>query len=120
MAGVGAHPRGPAVGNRSLRAPLLAAVIGVTMVADCKVVIAVPTAPPTAAPSATLACIGDEGQVTYSITFTHCRCRHQLADCGGPARPELNARTKEGRSPRRERPSPHGRGASHLRRRSRA
>jgi hypothetical protein len=71
---------GPAVGNRSLRAQLLVAVIGVTMVADCKVVIAVSTAPPTAAPSATLAWIADEGQVIYSITFSHCRYRHQPAE----------------------------------------
>lgn len=71
---------GPAVGNRSLRAPLLAAVIGVIMIADCKVVITVSAAPPTAAPSAALAWIADEGQVTYSITFTRCRYRHQRAE----------------------------------------
>jgi hypothetical protein len=88
MPGLAPIPGGPAVGNRFQRAPLLAAVIGVTMIAGCKVVIAAPADPPAtghaAAPSAPgpasgghrkLARIADEGRVTYSITLTRCRAR---------------------------------------------
>jgi hypothetical protein len=78
------------VGNRSRLAPLLAAALGVTMLAGCKVVLSAPdpspAAPPAtgraAAPSAPasgghrkLARIADEGRVTYSITLTRCRTR---------------------------------------------
>lgn len=78
--------------NRSRFASLLAASLGVTMMAGCKVVVSAPDpslAPPSAtghaaAPSAPgsasgghrkLARIADEGRVTYSITLTRCRAR---------------------------------------------
>jgi hypothetical protein len=90
MAGSAFIPGGTAVGNRSRLAPLLAAALGVTMLAGCKVVLSAPDpspAPPSAtgraaAPSAPasgghrkLARIADEGRVTYSITLTRCRAR---------------------------------------------
>ena len=72
-------------------APLLAAAIGVTMIAGCKVVASAPDPSPSvppatgqAAPSAPgpaggghrkLARIADEGQVTYSVTLDRCRTR---------------------------------------------
>jgi hypothetical protein len=86
------------VGKRSLCAPLLAAVIGVTAIAGCKLVVAAgaPAAPPSATGHAAassapgpasgghrkLARIADEGRVTYSITLTRCRTRSggQLPD----------------------------------------
>jgi len=87
------------VGNRSRLAPLLAAVVGVTMLAGCKVVVSAPdpspappsdpghaTAPPAPASGrhSTLARIADEGRVTYSITLTRRRARAggQLPDPG--------------------------------------
>ena len=80
------------MGKRSRCAPLLAAAIGVTMIAGCKMVVSAPdpspSAPPAtghaAAPSGPgpasgghrkLTRIADEGQVTYSITLTRCRAR---------------------------------------------
>ena len=84
--------------KRSLCAPLLAAVIGVTAIAGCKLVVAAgaPAAPPSATGHAAassapgpasgghrkLARIADEGRVTYSITLTRCRTRSggQLPD----------------------------------------
>ena len=86
------------MGKRSLCAPLLAAVIGVTAIAGCKLVVAAgaPAAPPSATGHAAassapgpasgghwkLARIADEGRVTYSITLTRCRTRSggQLPD----------------------------------------
>ena len=88
MAGSAFIPGGTAVGNRSRLAPLLAAALGVTMLAGCKVVLSAPDpspAPPSAghaAPPAPasgghrkLARIADESRVTYSITLTRCRTR---------------------------------------------
>jgi len=89
---MGVHPwGGPAVGTRPWLAPLLAAAIGVTMIAGCKVVVSAPgpslSVPPAtgqAAPSAPglasgghrkLARIADEGRVTYSIALGRCRTR---------------------------------------------
>jgi hypothetical protein len=74
------------VGNRSRLAPLLAAALGVAMMAGCKIAPDPSPAPPSAtghaaAPSAPsggnrkLARIADEGRVTYSITLTRCRTR---------------------------------------------
>jgi hypothetical protein len=92
MAGSAFIPGGSAVGHRSRFAPLLAAALGVTMMAGCKVVVSAPDPSP-APPSATghaavpaapgpasgghrkLARIADEGRVTYSITLTRCRSR---------------------------------------------
>ena len=77
--------------TRPWLAPLLAAAIGVTMLAGCKAVVSAPGPSPSvpaatgqAAPSAPgpasgghrkLARIADEGRVTYSITLGRCRTR---------------------------------------------